>query len=80
VLNFLIGPVASRRLKLRIVVEDLAEIGCVVAAVKLDHRRGLDDPDHLRIDLRWVEPIPRDIGKGPRFHAFIRDLSGSPDT
>src|SRR3546814_16136935 len=63
VLDLFGGPPLGGALEVRIVWKDIAEIGRVVAAVILDHARGLDDLHQLGIDLAGVETLPRKIGR-----------------
>jgi hypothetical protein len=64
-LNLLIAPARRDGLELGIVMEHVAEIPRIVGAVLLHQTRRLDDTQDLRIDLRRVEPVPRDIVQRP---------------
>src|SRR5262249_3556822 len=52
-----------------IVVEDVAEIGRIVAAVGLDHAGGLDHLEDFRIDAGTIEPFPGYVIERPVLHA-----------
>ena len=61
-LDLLVAPGAGDLLEGRIVVEHVAEISRIVAAIALDHGGGLDDPQDLRIAHRIPDAeigIPR---------------------
>ena len=67
-LDLLAAPGAGDLLEGRVVVEHVAKISRIVAAIALDHGGGLDDPQDLRIDPRAVEPVPGDVLQRPAFH------------
>ncbi len=69
-LDLLVAPAHGNRLEVGIVVEDVAEIVRVVAAVLLDQARRLDDAQQLGIDLGAVEPLPGNIVERPGTHAI----------
>ena len=64
-LDFFVTPAASAHLKTRIVGENPAQMVGVGAAIELDDRGGLDDPDKLGVELVPIEPVPRDIIETP---------------
>ena len=75
-LHFFLGPLPGDDLELRIVVEDAAEIGRIVAAVMLDHGGGLDHFENIGIDLGGIELRPGDIVEGPMPFARHGSLHG----
>jgi len=61
VLHLFLGPGVRGVLEIRIVAEDVAEIGRVVAAVVLDHAGGFDDLHQLGVDLGGIELVPGNV-------------------
>jgi hypothetical protein len=68
VLDFFHHPGADRFHEGAIFREDATEIDAVVGAVSFHQGRRLDVAQDLRIDLRRVEPIPRDRFECPVTH------------
>lgn len=67
-LDFLLGPVARRLLEIGIVGEDIAQINRVIATIVLDHARGFDNGENLKIDFRRLERWPGDVFERPVLH------------
>jgi hypothetical protein len=68
VLNLLLTPTAGVLLKIRIVVENPAQMVRVSRAIVFDEARRLDDAHHLWIELIAIKPIPRNVIKPPAAH------------
>jgi len=65
VLGFFLTPAVGLVLEFLVVREDIAQVGDVVAAVRLDQRGGLHGREQRRLDHCRCEPIPGQIGEFP---------------
>ena len=70
-LDLLRAPAPRAFLKRRIVVKDPAQMAGVGAAIVFDERCRLGEAGDLGIELRAVEPFPRNVVERPSFHAAL---------
>ena len=75
VLHLFLGPVQRGLAEVRVITEDVRQIGSVVATIALHHRRGFHQQDGGGINLGRIESAPCHVIDAPVLHAPNPDVA-----